>query len=281
LPSASSGYLEERAYTEEDLTQMHVQPHTRPLIGVTTQTLQAIDNIPEGLPHSWVMNERYVTALATVGAAPVLIPLLEDDDALRALYESLDGIFVPGGVDVDPASYGCTAHELCGRTDVPRDRVELMMSKWATAEGKPLLGVCRGMQIMNVAAGGTLHQDTTVHFPNAIKHDYFPNAGYARDYIAHDAAVVGGTRLHSIVGSETIRINSMHHQGIERLGTGLVISATAPDGLAEAIEGDGNAFCIGVQWHPEMLIESDAGARALFRSFVEAAGSYANVPAYS
>ncbi len=260
---------------------MHVQPHPRPLIGVTTQTLQAIDNIPEGLPHSWVMNERYVTALASVGAAPVLIPLLTDDAALRALFESLDGVFIPGGVDMDPGSYGCDRHELCGTTDLPRDRVELLFAKWAAEEGKPVLGVCRGMQVLNVAAGGSLHQDTTVHYANAIKHDYYPTAGFARDYLAHDAFVVPDTRLHGIVGMDTIRINSMHHQGIERLGRNLVVSATAPDGLAEAIEGDGDTFLIGVQWHPEMLIDSDPGARALFRSFVEAAGTFSPAPAYS
>ncbi len=261
---------------------MQLHPHPRPLIGVTTQTLQAIDNIPENLPHSWVMNERYVTALSTVGAAPVLIPLLDDMDTLRALYETLDGVFIPGGVDMDPASYGCERHELCGRTDGPRDRVELQFAKWAAAEGKPVLGICRGMQVLNVAAGGTLHQDTTVHFANAIKHDYFPNAGFARDYLAHDAAVVAGTKLHTIVGSlDSISINSMHHQGIERLGAGLVVSATAPDGLIEAIEGEGEGFLMGVQWHPEMLIEKDAGARALFRSFVEAAGNFSSVPAWS
>lgn len=260
---------------------MHVQPHTRPLIGVTTQTLQAIDNIPEGLPHSWVMNERYVSALASLGAAPVLIPLLDDIDALRSMYDSMDGIFIPGGVDMDPGSYGCEMHALCGRTDLPRDRVELQFAKWAAAEGKPVFGVCRGMQVLNVAAGGTLHQDTTAQYPNAIKHDYFPNAGFARDYLAHDAAVVPGTRMYGIVGTDMIKINSMHHQGIEKLGAHLVISATAPDGLAEAIEGDGDSFLLGVQWHPEMLIEKDAGARALFRSFIEAAGSFSNVPAYS
>ncbi len=260
---------------------MHVQPHPRPLIGVTTQTLQAIDNIPEGLPHSWVMNERYVSALAAVGAAPVLIPLLTDNSVLRAVYESLDGVFIPGGVDMDPASYGCVRGDLCGTIDLPRDRVELLFAKWAAEEGKPVFGVCRGMQVLNVAAGGTLHQDTSAHYPNAIKHDYYPTAGFARDYLAHEADVVAGTRLHSIVGSESIRINSMHHQGIERLGSNLVVSATAPDGLAEAIEGDGDAFLVGVQWHPEMLIEIDAGARALFRSFVEAAGDRQPVAAYS
>jgi putative glutamine amidotransferase len=137
------------------------------------------------------------------------------------------------------------------------------------------------MQVLNVAAGGTLYQDTTAYFPNAIKHDYFPTAGFARDYLAHEAKVVQGTRLHAMVGAETIRINSMHHQGIDGVGAELIVSATAPDGLAEAIEGAGDGFVVGVQWHPEMLIDSDPAARALFRTFVEAAGSDSRIPAYS
>ena len=259
---------------------MHV-PLIRPLIGVTTQTLQAIDNIPEGLPHSWVMNERYVSALCAVGAAPMLVPLIDDVAALRALYDRMDGVFIPGGVDMNPSSYGCERDELCGRTDDARDRVELQLTEWARSEGKPLLGVCRGMQVLNVQAGGSLYQDCTAYYPNSIRHDYYPTAGFARDYLAHAVDVRPGTRLHALVGSDSIRINSMHHQGIDRLGTGLSVSATSSDGLAEAIEADGEAFVVGVQWHPEMLIESDAGARALFSSFVDASSKFSESRALS
>jgi putative glutamine amidotransferase len=253
----------------------------RPVIGVPTQTLQVIDGIPEGLPHSWVMNHRYFTALTSVGAVPWMVPLLDDDeDTLRAIYDHLDGVFLAGGVDVDPASYGAERHELCGRTDPARDKVELLFTRWAMQEAKPLFGVCRGMQVMNVALSGTLVQDCTAQHPHAIKHDYFPNAGFARDFLAHDVSILPDSRLAQIYGATKVRVNSMHHQGIARLGEGFVPSATAPDGLIEAVELPGDAFAIGVQWHPEMLVETDAGTRRLFNEFIDAAASYSVIASH-
>jgi putative glutamine amidotransferase len=247
----------------------------RPVIGIPTQTLQAIDRIPEDLPASWVMNQRYFLACTSVGAVPWMVPLLDGDDAtLREIYDRLDGIFIAGGVDLDPASYGDERHELCGRTDLARDHVELLFARWAMEEGKPVLGVCRGMQVVNVAAGGTLWQDCGALFDGAIKHDYFPGAGYARDYLAHEIRVAAGSRLHAAFGGETAMVNSMHHQGIRTLGAGLAASAWAPDGLVEALEGTDGAFLVGVQWHPEMLVETDPGTHRLFEDFIAAANAF-------
>jgi putative glutamine amidotransferase len=248
---------------------------SRPLIGVPTQTLQAIDGIPEDLPHSWVMNHRYFTALAAAGAAPVMVPLLlREPEALRGIYEGLDGVFLAGGVDVDPSSYHEPRAALCGRTDLDRDGVELLLTKWSREDGKPVFGVCRGLQIINVSSGGSLYQDCDEYVPGAMKHDYFPNAGHARDYLAHTVRVERGTRLHEVFGADEIHVNSMHHQGLNAVGEGLVVSAVAPDGLIEALEEPGAAFCVGVQWHPEMLIDTDAGTRRLFGAFVAASGAY-------
>lgn len=247
----------------------------RPLIGVPTQTLQAIDGIPEDLPHSWVMNHRYLTALASVGAAPVLVPLLVDDAAaLRGIYDALDGVFIAGGVDVDPSSYEHERKPSCGSTDLDRDAVEIRFAQWARSDGKPLFGVCRGLQIMNVAAGGSLHQDCTEDLEGAIKHDYFPTAGHARDYLAHSVRVEPGSVLYRIFGTTDVHVNSMHHQGLDRIANGLTVSATAPDGLIEALEAPDHPFALGVQWHPEMLVDTDAGTRRLFEAFVDAARSY-------
>ena len=244
----------------------------RPVIGVPTQTLQAIEGIPEGLPHSWVMNHRYFLALTSVGAVPWMVPLLDQDpDTLRAIYDRLDGVFIAGGVDMDPASYGEEQHALCGVTDRPRDVVELAFTRWALEDGKPFFGICRGMQILNVARGGTLHQDCADAIPDSIKHDYFPNAGYERDYLAHEIAVVPGSDLHAAFGAEQVLVNSMHHQGIKTLGTGLVATAHAPDGLIEAIETTSDVFAVGAQWHPEMLIDTDPGTHRLFQAFIDAA----------
>jgi putative glutamine amidotransferase len=248
----------------------------RPLIGVPTQTLQAIDDIPAGLPHSWVMNHRYFLALTLVDAAPVMVPLLANDEAaLRAIYERLDGVFLAGGVDVDPAAYKEDRLDVCGRTDPDRDTVEIMLTRWAIADGKPVLGVCRGMQVINVACGGSLLQDVAVAQEQYSKHDYFPTQGFARDYLAHEAMVTPDTFLHRVYGGATISVNSMHHQGIRTLAPDLIASVHAPDGLIEGVEGTADNFLIGVQWHPEMLIERDAGTRRLFQEFRDAAQAHA------
>jgi putative glutamine amidotransferase len=247
----------------------------RPLIGVPTQTLQAIDDIPEGLPHSWVMNRRYFIALTSVGAAPVMLPLLDDDPTtMREIFERLDGLFLAGGVDLDPASYGSEREEHCGRTDEARDTVEIEVARWAIERGMPVLGVCRGMQILNVVYGGSLHQDCAACLPDSIKHDYFPTAGFARDYLAHEVRLGPGSRLERAFGASSILVNSMHHQGVSRIGQGLVASAHAEDGLIEAIESEDGAFAVGVQWHPEMLIDADEGTRRLFEWFVDEAHAY-------
>ena len=243
----------------------------RPLIGVTTQTLQAIDGIPEGLPHSVVMNQRYYHAITMAGAAPVLIPLLDELETLRAIYDRMDGVLIPGGVDVNPAEFGEAPHQRLGRIDPARDLVELQLVKWAIDDGKPVLGLCRGLQVINVALGGTLYQDLESEYPNAIKHDYFPTYGFSRDHLAHRVSVESGSRLHGAFGDHSVPVNSMHHQGIKSLAGSLVASAVAPDGLIEAAELPNDSFVVGVQWHPEVFELSEPGSGELFRDFVHAA----------
>ena len=245
----------------------------RPTIGVTTQTLEAI---PDQLPLCWVMSQRYVRVLAAAGALPWIIPLLyEDADTLRAIYDQLDGVFLPGGVDMDPSTYREKRHPHCGRTDVARDRTELMLTRWAMEDRKPLLAVCRGVQVMNVAAGGTLYQDLTAQRPGAMKHDYFPAQGrYSRDMRAHDVSVAEGSRLAEILERTHVTVNSMHHQGICKLAPGLVATAHAPDGVIEAAEAPGDHFLLGVQWHPEDLTDCEPCMRRLFEAFVQASGEY-------
>ena len=246
----------------------------RPVIGIPTQTLHSIDGIPEGLPASWVMNQRYFHAVTAAGGVPWMVPLIEEDLAtLREIYERLDGICIPGGVDMDPATFGEIRRPECGRIDPPRDRVELQLVRWALADDKPVFGLCRGIQVINVALGGTLYQDLAADWPAAMKHDYFPTGGFARDYLSHDVAVTPGTRLATILGDRSM-VNSMHHQGIRTLGRDLVASARAPDGLIEAVETAGN-FCVGVQWHPETLTDAHPRMARLFDEFIAAAGSAA------
>jgi putative glutamine amidotransferase len=243
----------------------------RPTIGITTQTLQAIDGIPAALPQSVVMNQRYYEAVAFAGGAPVLIPLLEDIDALRATYDACAGVMIPGGVDMDPATYGESPHEKLGRIDPERDRVELQLTRWAIEDRKPLLGLCRGLQVINVATGGTLFQDIDAQLDGAIRHDYFPTYGFDRDYVSHEVAVAPESRLHAIVSADQLPVNSMHHQGVKCLGAGLVASAHSADGLIEAVESTNGHWMVGVQWHPEVFEHTDPHTQALFRGFVRAA----------
>jgi putative glutamine amidotransferase len=250
------------------------------VIGLTTQTLHSIDGIPPQLPSSWVMNQRYFLAATMVGAVPWMIPLLDDDlETLREIYERLDGVLIPGGVDMDPAQYGEAPHPALGNLDPARDRVELQLARWAIADGKPVLGLCRGLQVINVACGGSLWQDLAAQRPESHKHDFFPPAGYAREHLAHEVRVVAGSRLRALVGVDRLPVNSMHHQAVRRLGAGLVASATADDGVVEALEGAGTPFLVGVQWHPEVFEMTDPHTRHLFGSFMAAARDWAGARA--
>lgn len=240
------------------------------------QTLQSIGGVPATIPSSWAMSKRYVTTLTAAGGVPWMVPLVtRDADTLRAIYEHLDGVFLPGGADIDPASYKEERHRACDTSDPARDEVELMFVRWAMEEQKPVLGVCRGLQIINLAAGGTLYQDLADQFEGSIKHDYFPFSGeFARDYIAHDVTLTPRTRLAKIFRVQTLPVNSMHHQGIRSLGDGLVVSALSPDGLIEGIEWGGDHWLVGVQWHPEVLTDKHRETRLLFETFIEQATGY-------
>ncbi len=245
----------------------------RPVIGITTQTQEAV---PGQLPRCWIMGHTYITSLSTVGALPWVIPLVADDmDTLRAMYERLDGVFLPGGVDMNPLTYGEERTDLCGRLDPDRDVVEIALARWALADHKPILGVCRGLQVLNVAAGGSLYQDVLAQHPDAIKHDYYPYTGeFTRDMLVHDVQIEPGSRLGSLLGSQRFMVNSMHHQGIRQLAPGLNATSIAPDGLVESIEAPNGQFAVAVQWHPEEFVQRDAATRRLFTGFLAAAVAY-------
>lgn len=240
----------------------------RPIVGIPMQTLEPI---PGQTPLCWIMGYQYVKVLTELGCLPWLIPALMDDlDSLRGIYEKLDGLFLTGGVDVDPRYYNETKDTACGRTDIARDTVEFQFIRWAMEDRKPVLGVCRGAQVINVACGGTLFQDVAKFHSSEMKHDFFPTGEhYSRDMLAHTVKVEKGTTLHGILGSDTAQVNSMHHQGVKQLATTLRANAFAPDGLIEGVEGTNGQFLIGVQWHPEELTRRDGAMRRLFESFVE------------
>jgi putative glutamine amidotransferase len=218
------------------------------------------------------MGQRYVQALVAEGAVPWLLPLLAgDEQTLRRIYDGLDGVFLAGGADVDPSQYGEERRPLCGRSDPARDWVETTLVRWAAADRKPLLGVCRGIQAINAALGGTLHQDVADQRPGAIRHDCFASAeGYQRDSLVHEVRLERGSQIGRIMEVERLLVNSLHHQAIKELAPDLTATAFAPDGLIEGVEGNGFPFLIGVQWHPEELADKHEPHRRLFRAFVQA-----------
>jgi len=237
----------------------------KPLIGIPSYH---DTSLPDKMPQRFAMSRPYITALQTVGAAPVLLPLALDIDTLRTLFDRMDGLFLAGGGDVNPANYGKPTYTKTDGIDELRDETELILARWAMAEHKPLFCGCRGIQTLNVAMGGTLVQDIHDKWPNAIRHQYFPEK--PRDYVAHGISTVAGTRLLKLLGDSSA-INSFHHQAIDRLADSFRVSAYAPDGVIEAIEGQDDSFVVGVQWHPESLITSDKRMYALFDAFVRAA----------
>ena len=215
-------------------------------------------------------NQTYVHVLAKAGAASLLIPLLTDKTLLRTLYELLDGLLLAGGGDVDPAYYGEPRHEKCGPVSPDRDKVELTLARWAMDDGKPLLAICRGIQVLNVALGGSLYQDIQAQVRGGDRHDWHP--GYPRNRLSHTVIVAPPTRLAHILGTTSLLVNSLHHQAIKDVAPGLTVAARAPDDLIEAVEVEGHPFAIGVQWHPEELaaISRDVRSQRIFDALVEA-----------
>lgn len=237
----------------------------KPLIGIPT----FLDTtLPEKMPQRFAMSRPYIRALEAAGAAPILLPLDLEEATMRALFDRLDGLFLAGGGDVNPTCYGHDRHEKTEGIDEYRDSAELLYARWALETRKPVLGVCRGVQTMSVAAGGALLQDIPTLMPSAMRHQYYPE--FPREYVAHDIDTVAGTRLASVLG-KTARVNSFHHQMVSIVPNGFRVAAYAPDGVIEAVERDSDTFAVGVQWHPESLVFSDASMYALFEAFIHAA----------
>lgn len=230
-----------------------------PIIGLTTSRDLANETIR--------VNEAYVQGISQAGGIPVLIPLGISEQALAAMAVKLDGILFTGGIDVEPARYGAdNQHPKLGEVDKDRDRVELFLYQEITRLGLPFLGICRGIQLVNVAMGGTLYIDIPSQYAGAIQHDYH---GYPRKTLAHSVEVVD-ERLASILGATRQEVTSFHHQAVEKLAPVFKATAYAPDGLIEALELPGYPFGLAVQWHPECMLD-EPSMQSLFRAFVMAA----------
>ena len=224
------------------------------------------------------VNRAYIKAVEMAGGTPVLIPHLDDLSDLQPLCARLDGLLLPGGGDMHPRAYGEEAHPLLGGVDVQEDRLELALTDYFLEMDLPILGICRGLQLLNVAARGTLYQDIQSQRPESLKHAY---TGKPRTYRAHAIRIQPETRLAELLGTEPLLVNSFHHQAIKTPGRNIVVSALAPDGIIEGIEFPNHRFVLAVQCHPEELtIAGDERALRLFRGFVQAAATRPTVTTY-
>ena len=234
-----------------------------PLIGVTVHRQQT-----PAIPVYQRVAEATIESLSSAGAAPLMIPLGLPEIQLEALARRLDGILFSGGGDVQPQRYGSQAHPLVQNIDEDRDHMEIFLVRLAVREQIPFFGICRGLQVINVALGGTLYEDLADQRPDTLRHD--TGSETPRDYLAHAVNIQPGSRLAGILGVRAIQVNSLHHQGIRDHAPPLSASAWSPDGLVEAIELPGHPFGLAVQWHPECLLDAPE-TRRLFAAFVAAA----------
>jgi putative glutamine amidotransferase len=230
-----------------------------PLVGVTA------GNDP-ACPDHYVVRWDYVRSVELAGGIPVV--LAPSGAALHpALLSRLDGLLLTGGGDVSPALYGEPVHPAVKKSSAERDEFELKLVREALGRDLPVLAICRGLQVLNVALGGTLVQDLPSLVGTSVSHD---DLARPRTGLAHAVRIVPGTRLHAALGRQDAEVNSFHHQAASALGHGLVATAFAPDGVVEGIELPAARFAVGVQWHPEAFWR-EARFASLFRALVHAA----------
>jgi putative glutamine amidotransferase len=239
-----------------------------PLVGLTSVRITGDNNRLRD-----AMSVEYSNAIARAGGIPVLVPLAVieagNEPLLRSLYERLDGILIPGGGDVHPEYYGEFVTDYDREISRSRDRVELTLARWAFEDNRPLLGICRGHQVINVALGGTLMHDIYAELNgSALKHDQ--DATLPRSRLLHEVEVKAGSQLGAMLGCDRLSVNSLHHQAIRRLASPLNVTAVASDGVIEAVEAPGKCFYLGVQWHPEAMLDKVPTMQALFAEFVRA-----------
>lgn len=233
-----------------------------PLIGITSENTENEYGQPA------VRSLRtYIREIIKAGGIPLVIPSEIPSDQLNILFARLDGIILAGGDDIDPARFNGENHPKVGKPDPVRDECEITLARMAVEKKKPVFGICRGIQLLNVALGGDLYTHIEDQHSAKTKHDYYPEP--PRDLISHPVIIEKNSKLFEITGKREIPVNSLHHQGVKKLAPGLVATAYSPDGVIEAAEVPEHPFAIAVQWHPEWIPDQTA-SQALFKAFIEA-----------
>lgn len=235
----------------------------RPLIGIPCHA----DFLDGSRRPVYCNNRAYVHAIENAGGVPILIPILNDLSLLNTLLPRLDGLLLSGGADIEPSLYGEELHPLADEPDRELDEIELMLAFWALQEDIPTLGVCRGMQLLNVALDGTLYQDIDDLYPTSQHHSHREKP---RDFLAHRVSVLPGSRTEQLLGTDSFMVNSLHHQAVKKPGRGVVISGQADDGIPEMLEVPDHRFMLAVQFHPEEIYKIEPACARLFAGFVRA-----------
>ncbi len=228
----------------------------KPMIGITSDVERE---------SKYVLNEQYAKAVIRAGGLPIILPCGIEADVIRIARE-LDGVLLTGGGDIDPMLFGEEPHPRLGEISPARDSLELALIHEMLAVDKPILGICRGLQILNIALGGNMYQDIYAQSDKTLLQH---SQKSPRSHRSHFVQVKKGTILSSIAQAERIKVNSYHHQAVKDVLKPLVVSGTANDGMIEAIESKVHRFVMGVQWHPEALVENgDAVSLRLFENFI-------------
>ena len=226
---------------------------------------------PDGDTSRVRLTAAYVTALENAGLIPLIVPPLASAKAASAILNAVSGLVLTGGEDVDPARYGEKRHEKVRSVNAARDATEAALIEEAKARGKPVLAICRGIQMLNVALGGTLVQDIPSQVDKALAHD----EDTPRDLRSHEISIEPDSLIAKAVGSEHVTVNSFHHQSVKRVADGLRVTARSPDGVIEGVEStDDDWWVMGVQWHPEEMNDSpEPWDRGLFKAFARRLGT--------
>ena len=233
----------------------------RPMIGITPGFTDDKNRL--------LISRGYVDGVNKAGGFAVLLPLSADEDILETAMNRCDGFLLSGGPDIDAKYYGELNYRFNGGINPIRDRMEIYIARKAVAEGKPVLAICRGIQVLNVALDGSLYQD--IHFQIKDR-DLLKHTQEAPEwYPIHDVSVIKGSKLWSCYGMECLGVNSFHHQAVKEPGKGLRPVSWSPDGIIEAIEHENHVFAVGVQWHPELMWQENIEVLKLFEAFVSAA----------
>jgi putative glutamine amidotransferase len=217
------------------------------------------------------LTSAYLQAIMRAGGIPIMLPLGLSEADLKTVLAHADGVLLPGGGDMHPRYYGEPMSQQIKSLDEDRDQIEWMVTKYTVEQEMPLLAICRGIQVLNVALGGSLWVDIPSQMPGGMNHDF--DEDHPPDYLAHDVVVEPATLLAEVLGVTETAVNSLHHQGIKDLAPELRSSAVSSDGLIEGVEIPGHPFAVGVQWHPEWMMNESTAMVNLFARFVQAAGN--------